>query len=147
MSCRYRATRHTIGSGSSDCRKSRRLGSGRPTAVTLWRDSTRRSRSWWRSAADARRHGPAGSSSRSSTKRPVRFLPLELMPQRERILEDLAELKKAREELEAVTARIKTIERQVGNGQVKRLTFRIEGGRRFARRPNRLRCRVHDPVS
>ena len=61
------------------------------------------------------------------------ILPLELMPQRERILEDLAELKKAREALEAVTARIKTIERQVGNGQVKRLTFRIEGGKAVAR--------------
>ena len=56
------------------------------------------------------------------------ILPEELMEEREQILSDLAELQKARLELETLAAQIKEAELQVGTGQVKKLTFRTEGG-------------------
>lgn len=60
------------------------------------------------------------------------ILPTELVDQREQIIADLHELQEARRELEALTARLREIEQRVGAGAVKRLTFRIRGGRAVA---------------
>lgn len=60
------------------------------------------------------------------------ILPVDLAPQREQILADLRELQKARQELEALTAKLREVESRVGTGAVKCLTFRIRGGRAVA---------------
>lgn len=56
------------------------------------------------------------------------ILPVELLPERDIILRDLAELREARQKLERMLAQVKQAEMEVGAGGMKRLTFREEGG-------------------
>lgn len=56
------------------------------------------------------------------------MLPEALVPERDQIIGDLADLRRAREELEAVVARIKDAEARLGAGMLKKLTFKVSGG-------------------
>lgn len=58
----------------------------------------------------------------------VVLLPEELVGERESIITDIAELRNAREELEAITRRLQKAEEKVGAGAMKRLTFKVERG-------------------
>lgn len=58
----------------------------------------------------------------------VAILPQALLPERDTILRDLAELREARKQLERLLKQVKQAEAEVGAGGMKRLTFRLEGG-------------------
>lgn len=58
----------------------------------------------------------------------VAILPAHLAGERDQIIRDLADLRRAREELEAVVARIKDAESRLGSGALRRLTFKVSGG-------------------
>jgi hypothetical protein len=57
------------------------------------------------------------------------ILPEDLAGEREGILEVLAELGTARQQMEQVVGRIRELEVQAGRGKVKKLTFRDVGGK------------------
>lgn len=58
----------------------------------------------------------------------VSILPAYLAGEHEQIIRDLADLRTARQELEAVVARIRDAETRLGSGAMKRLTFRVSCG-------------------
>ncbi|MBI4280858.1 DEAD/DEAH box helicase [Candidatus Uhrbacteria bacterium] len=60
------------------------------------------------------------------------ILPPELVAERESIIRDLGELRQAREELEAVSARLREAEKKVGAGAMKLLVFKLTHGQAVA---------------
>lgn len=73
-------------------------------------------------------------------------LPASLMGQRKQILDDLAALRQAREELQAVMDRVKEAEKKVGAGAMRTLTFKVVGGEAVAEEGGmRYRSAYQDP--
>lgn len=74
------------------------------------------------------------------------ILPVELLPQRRQILEDLTALRQARQELEAILHRVKEAEQKVGAGAMKKLTFKVVGGEAVAEEGSmKYRSAYQDP--
>jgi len=56
------------------------------------------------------------------------ILPVELLPHRRQIIEDLTALRQAREELQAAMDRVKEAEKKVGAGAMRKITFELKNG-------------------
>ncbi|MBI4433144.1 ATP-dependent RNA helicase [Candidatus Uhrbacteria bacterium] len=81
----------------------------------------------WIDFRRARTHAWAGKKFKGvREERCAAILPSELAPHRDAILGDLEELRRSREEVAALAARVQELEAR--HGKVERLTFHVEGG-------------------